>query len=133
MKIDGACHCGAVHYQAEVDPRLTIICHCTDCQTMSGAPYRVNVRAQASSLRVTGEPTTYVKIGDSGDAVTTTFCGACGAGLYSCKGEAPEFVNLRLGAIRQRSEFTPTIQGFCESALPWAMDITGVRIIPTAR
>ena len=46
MKIDGGCHCGAIRFEAEVNPRRTIICHCTDCQTISGAPYRVNVVAR---------------------------------------------------------------------------------------
>ena len=32
MKIDGACHCGLIAYEAEADPELTGICNCTDCQ-----------------------------------------------------------------------------------------------------
>ena len=30
MKIDGACHCGLIAYEAEADPEMTGICHCTD-------------------------------------------------------------------------------------------------------
>jgi hypothetical protein len=41
MRIDGQCHCGAVTYQAEIDPEWVSICHCTDCQTLTGSPYRV--------------------------------------------------------------------------------------------
>ena len=40
MKIDGRCHCGYVTFEAEADPETTTICNCTDCQTMSGAPFR---------------------------------------------------------------------------------------------
>jgi hypothetical protein len=36
MKVDGACHCGEIAYQAEVDPNTVGICHCTDCQTLAG-------------------------------------------------------------------------------------------------
>src|ERR1700742_178026 len=50
MKIDGACHCGRIRYEAEADPRRTVICHCTSCQTMSGAPYRVNVSVLARNF-----------------------------------------------------------------------------------
>ena len=126
MKIDGSCHCGEVHYQAEVDPARTIICHCLDCQTMSGAPYRVNVPAATLGLRMSGEPRRYVKIGGSGDPVVTTFCGTCGTALFSCKGDNPAFVFLRVGAIRQRRELVPAAQAFCNSALTWAMDITKI-------
>lgn len=129
MKVDGACHCGAIRYEAEVDPRGVILCHCTDCQVISGAPYRANVRAEASKVRLSGEPRTYAKIGGSGDTVTTAFCAVCGTALYSCKGETPEHLWLRLGAIGQRAELAPAAQGFCDSALPWSMDITGVRRI----
>ena len=35
MKIDGGCHCGYITYEAEADPANAMICHCTDCQTLS--------------------------------------------------------------------------------------------------
>jgi hypothetical protein len=40
MKIDGRCHCGYITYQAEIDPEKVMICHCTDCQTLSGSAFR---------------------------------------------------------------------------------------------
>jgi len=43
MKIDGGCHCGNITYTAEVDLDRVGICHCTDCQTMTGSAYRVTV------------------------------------------------------------------------------------------
>jgi hypothetical protein len=128
MHIDGACHCGRVSYEAEVDPERVIICHCTDCQTISSAPYRVSVPAQPELFRMQGEPATYVKMGDSSREVTTGFCPTCGTALFSSAGgEAPAWLNLRLGAVKQRAELPPKSQGFCRSAMPWAMDITNVR------
>ena len=41
MRIDGGCHCGYIRYEAEADPEKTTICHCTDCQTLSGSSFRV--------------------------------------------------------------------------------------------
>ena len=41
MHIDGACHCGQVQYTAEIDPARVVVCHCSDCQTMSGSAFRV--------------------------------------------------------------------------------------------
>jgi hypothetical protein len=126
MQVEGACHCGRIAYEADIDPDKVLICHCTDCQTISGGPYRVNVPVLTENLRLTGEPKTYVKRGDSGGEVTTAFCGECGSALYSCKGEAPAFLFLRVGAICQRAQLPPKGQGFCRSAMPWAMDITGI-------
>jgi hypothetical protein len=45
MHIDGACHCGKITYEAEVDPEAVGICHCTDCQTLSGTAFRTVVMA----------------------------------------------------------------------------------------
>ena len=133
MKVDGACHCGRIRYEAEVDPRWTVICHCTSCQTISSAPYRVSVRAPAETFRLTGTPKVYVKIGGSGLPGNVAFCGDCGTALYSCRGDDPPFYWLRTGAIRQRAELIPRGQGFCDTAMPWAMDLSGVRVIDTSR
>jgi hypothetical protein len=39
MKIDGHCHCGQITFEAEVDPTALTICHCTDCQTLTGSAF----------------------------------------------------------------------------------------------
>jgi len=36
MKVQGSCHCGRITYEAEVDPGRVSLCHCTDCQTVTG-------------------------------------------------------------------------------------------------
>jgi len=126
MKLDGRCHCGEIRFEAEANPENVIACHCTDCQTISGAPFRVNIPVLTRNLRLTGEPKRYAKRGDSGEDVTTTFCPTCGSAIFSCKGPEPEFVWLRLGIVNQRAELPPKRQGFCRSALPWAFGIADV-------
>ena len=37
MEVEGSCHCGQVTYRATVDPDKASLCHCTDCQTLSGS------------------------------------------------------------------------------------------------
>ena len=66
MKIDGGCHCGYITYVAEIDPDKVGICHCTDCQTLSGSAFRTSVPAarDAFSLR-TGQPKIYVKTAEA--------------------------------------------------------------------
>src|SRR5262245_6561063 len=103
MKVDGACHCGFVAYEAEVDPEDTSICHCTDCQTLTGSPFRVSVRAERAKFRLlSGEPAIYVKTGDSGAKRAQAFCPKCGTPIYATAfGDPTAPVNLRVGAIRQ--------------------------------
>jgi len=128
MKVDGACHCGAIRCEADINPDFVVLCHCTDCQTFSSAPYRASVPVKAENFRLTGAPTEYVKTADSGARRAVAFCGTCGTALYSTA-EAPEdraVFNLRLGWVRQRAELPPQRQGFCGSALSWAFDIREV-------
>jgi hypothetical protein len=67
MKVDGACHCGNVAFEADVDPATARICHCTDCQTMSGSLFRANIQAAGDAFRlVGGTPKFYIKTADSG-------------------------------------------------------------------
>ncbi len=126
MKIDGACHCGRISYEAEVNPDLVVICHCTDCQTNSGAPYRANVPVRLENFRLKGEPKTYVKTADSGRKGRLAFCGDCGSALFSGRDEGATFYNLRLGAIRQRAALVPKAQYFCRSAMPWVNELASI-------
>jgi hypothetical protein len=92
MKIDGECHCGYIAYEAEVDPEQTAICHCTDCQTLSGSAFRTVVPAPDHSFRIlSGEPAIYVKTGESGAKRPQGFCPRCGSPIYSTAvGDGPK-------------------------------------------
>lgn len=129
MNVDGSCHCGNVTYQAEINPDDVVICHCTDCQTFSSAPYRVSVfGVSLKHFRLAGTPKTYAKTGGSGRKVLVAFCGDCGSALYSTKDN--KTFNLRVGAIRQRAQLVPKAQGFCGSGMPWAINIDAIHRIP---
>src|SRR5215475_13586253 len=75
MKIDGQCHCGHVTYEAEIDPAAVSICHCTDCQALTGSAFRVTVSTAAEKVRITGpQPKLYTKSGDNGRKRLHYFC-----------------------------------------------------------
>jgi hypothetical protein len=127
MKIDGSCHCGKIAFQAEVDPNAARICHCTDCQTLSGSAYRANVSAPAESFKLLrGAPKIYIKTADSGAKRAHGFCPDCGTPVYAAAPVNPASYSLRLGTIKQRAELRPTRQIWCRSAAPWAMNLNSV-------
>jgi hypothetical protein len=124
MKVDGSCHCGSVRYEAEVDPSRVTICHCTDCQALTGSAYRVSVpvRREDFMLRA-GAPTVYLKTAESGARRAQAFCGHCGSPLYTYDADDPSAYGLRVGCIAQRRLLVPSKQVWCRSALPWTMSI----------
>jgi hypothetical protein len=121
MKIDGRCHCGFITYEAEIDPETVMICHCTDCQTLTGSAFRIFVltREDGFNLR-SGELKTYAKTSDSGARRLQAFCPECGSPIYStseCNG--PKVYSIRVGTSRQRNDLVPRGQIWCRSAQPW--------------
>lgn len=123
MKIDGACHFGAISFTAEVDPEQVVVCHCTDCQTMSGAPCRPAVPAALEHFVLHGEPMQYCKIAQSGNRRIQAFCGNCGTALFAKAAENATEVNIRLGCISQRAQLPPKRQVWAHSAMPWLADL----------
>ena len=128
MRIDGACHCGEIRYEADVDPEKVALCNCTDCQTLSGSAFRVNVFVDDANLRfLSGEAVEYVKTGESGNKRVQAFCRSCGTGLYATSaGEGPRVYGLRVGTSRQREQLVPKRQAWLRSQSQWLSDLDKV-------
>jgi hypothetical protein len=123
MKVDGSCHCGAITYEAEVDPAKVTVCHCNDCQITAGSAYTFNVPANTGTFRLTkGTPAVYIKkTAASGRHRAHGFCPACATRIYSGSVNVePPQVTLRAGPLRQRRALAPKRQIWCSAALDWA-------------
>ena len=131
MKIDGRCHCGYIAYEAEIDPDKTLICNCTDCQTLSGSAFRVVAYTQENAFKLlTGELKIYVKIGESGNERPQSFCPECGTPIHATAGgEGPKVYSIRLGSVRQRDQIVPKTHVWFRSAQPWIAHIGSMRTI----
>ena len=133
MKIDGGCHCGKITYTAEINPEDVGICHCTDCQTLSGTAFRTSVRANKESFQLAGEPKIYIKTAESGARRAQAFCPECGTPIYAAAASAPQVFNIRVGTARQRAELRPKSQGWYRSARDWVMDLPSIKQFPKQR
>ena len=133
MKVNGSCHCGQVAYEAEVDPGRSSICHCTDCQVLTGTAYRVSIPAIAGTFRLlSGNPTVYLKTtADSGNKRRHAFCPTCGSPVFVHADEDnPAIRTLRVGGLAQRDQLPPKRRIWCQSALWWSQDIASLPGIP---
>lgn len=129
MQVHGKCHCGAISLTAEVDPKKALLCHCTDCQVLSGSAYRTLVPARADGFRIlSGKPKAYVKTADSGAKRAQVFCPDCGTPLYSIPAEGdPEIYMLRVGMLAERDALPPRVQIWTHSAQDWSANLDSVR------
>jgi hypothetical protein len=129
VKIDGSCHCGYITYEAEADPaKAGAICHCTDCQVLSGTAFRTVIRAEAGSFKLlSGEPTIYVKTADSGTKRAQAFCPRCGTPIYAtAAGDGPKIYSIRAGSVRQRDAFVPRRQIWFRSRQRWLGELASI-------
>tara|TARA_Y100000588_G_scaffold367840_1_gene435029 strand:- start:292 stop:717 length:426 start_codon:yes stop_codon:yes gene_type:complete len=124
MKIDGGCYCGALKYEAEIDCGQVGICHCTDCQIISGTAFRVVSQIPKSKFNLLkGEPKTYTKIAESGRPRILAFCENCGTHIYATGPSDDIPIGLRIGTCNQRGQLKPNREGYRSSALPWIGDL----------
>jgi hypothetical protein len=127
MRVTGRCHCGKIAYEAELDPANVSICHCSDCQTLSGSPYRVSVRVPAETFRMlSGQAKTYIKTAESGAKRAHSFCPDCGAPVHSADVSNPKTYSLRVGCLDRRAELPPQKQIWCRSSMPWSRDLSPI-------
>jgi hypothetical protein len=78
-------------------------CHCgkVSYEAEADPAYVAYIQVPAQGFKLKGQPKVYVKTPESG--------------------------NLRLGGVRQRAQLAPKSQVWCNSALPWSMDLGGVK------
>jgi hypothetical protein len=132
MKVTGGCHCGHITYEAEVDPGTVRVCHCTDCQKLTGTVFRAAIPSLPGTFVLkSGTPKIYIKTAESGKKRVHAFCPECGTPIYATLPEPNASVHgLRFGGIDQRYQLAlPAHQQWCRSALPWSMDLTQVERI----
>jgi hypothetical protein len=120
MKVDGSCHCGSITFSAEIDPEAVIVCHCTDCQTLTGSAFRVVVRVPREKVEWRGgKPKRYIKTAESGAKRAQAFCSECGTPLYAGAADEQGPIGLRWSTIRQKAQLKPSKQIWHRSAASW--------------
>ena len=119
----------AIAAPSNTRPRLrpdgVSICHCVDCQKLTGSAFRLTVAATEENFRLkAGTPRVYVKTAESGAKRAQAFCADCGSPIYATSvGDGPKVYGLRVGTIRQRQELAPARQVWRRSALNWVPEM----------
>ena len=133
MKVDGACHCGNLTFETEIDPDTVRICHCSDCQILSSSAFRIAVSVDEADFKLlSGEPKIYIKMADNGNKREQVFCPECGMYIYATSvGDGLRKIGIRVPTLTQRNELTPTRQFWNRSAQPWVEKIAAIPAIKT--
>jgi hypothetical protein len=117
---------------ADADPDTAGVCHCTDCQTLSGSAFRTTVRAQPGTFAIlSGTPTLYIKTtAESGTKREHAFCPRCGTSIYATGiGPEPRTYSLRFGTLKDRRGLVPKRQIWTRSRVGWLHELD---VVPAA-
>ena len=99
--LEGACHCGAVHWSLTGDPGSVTACNCTLCRRY-GALWAYDYEDQR--IRIFGPSVAYARAGATDPELEIRFCPNCGCvlcwrGLHlDPDGRRRIAVNIRLAA-----------------------------------
>jgi hypothetical protein len=116
MTWTGGCLCGAVRYQAEADPMRTVICHCTICRRVSGAPMMGFVHFPAEAFRWLGSPPKRYR---SSTHAERGFCPQCGSTLTMHEAVLGDRVQVALGSLDHPEHTSPDDHVWTKQQLPW--------------
>ena len=135
MQVSGNCHCGNITFEAEIDAEKISICHCLDCQGMSGAPYNAVVQVLKSEFNLkTGTLKKYVKIAENGNRRAQMFCPECGTRIYATADDealsgTQKLYGIRIGTLKENSQLRPKRQIWTRSAMPWVNELGDIPAI----
>ena len=80
----GSCLCGEIRFSAPAEPIIQVLCHCTDCQTLSGAAsYCAYIVPLEGVKLLQGRPECYDVKADTGRLNSRRFCGKCGSRVWA--------------------------------------------------
>ena len=129
MRITGGCHCENILYEAEADEKGVGICHCTDCQKLSAAAYRIVIPANENNfILLKNKPKIYIKKSDNGAPRIQAFCSECGSHIYATSTQETDnrTFNIRLGTVDNNRGLIPQKQIWCRSAQSWTFNLNNI-------
>jgi hypothetical protein len=120
MKITGGCYCKKIRYAAEGEPVMRGLCHCRECQYISGGGANVALAMPLSGFRYTsGEPKSFER-GDLDAPVKRQFCPDCGTSLVSLPPGLHDLVILKVGTMDDPAQYgAPDMAFYCIEKQPF--------------
>ena len=119
--LSGGCLCGAIRFECRGEPVSAVICHCLDCQKAHSAPYAACALMPPGTLALlSGEPSRYSVVANSGAVTFREFCGRCGTHLFSGSEAFPQWRSVKIGALDDPGSIAPVVHVWTERAVPWA-------------
>lgn len=115
--LSGHCHCGAIRYELDGEPRWSALCHCGDCRRHAGAPVVGWSAFPLASLRIVkGKPKVY----RSSEHGRRHFCADCGTGLFYFNAvNLPDIADIQIATLDDPNAVAPQVHVQTAERLAW--------------
>lgn len=111
--------CGDMRYALDEDPLTVYVCHCTDCQTLTGASFSLSMIVRREALRLLrGEPREASVTLDDGRVKSARYCPRCITKLFG-PSRVPGLCLVAPGTLDDTSWLSPAGHIWTRSAQPW--------------
>ena len=124
---DGGCACDAVRYRLSEDPLELHVCHCTDCQTISGTAFVMSMAIHRRSFELLrGEPALFSFETPDGKRKHHRRCTDCGCHLWSEPDRLAVINVVQAATLDDTRWLQPIAHIWTRSAQPWVSIPTDV-------
>jgi hypothetical protein len=114
----GSCLCGAVVYELDVAPRVTVACHCSLCRKSTGSAFGVWSLVPRDHFRwISGESALHEF--NSTDHGRRLFCKHCGTTLGSVTARRPHFMHIAAGTFDRAPPLRIGLHAYTASKVDW--------------
>ncbi|MCB8819991.1 GFA family protein [Microvirga rosea] len=114
---EGGCRCGRLRFRVTAEPLVTMACHCTGCQRMTGSAFSLSALYPSAAFEIVeGDPV----IGGLHGAARHFFCSHCLSWVFTRPEGTEDFVNVRGTMLDDARNFVPFIETYTSERLPWA-------------
>jgi hypothetical protein len=130
---EAACACGGLRLRLRGEPEYVSSCACQACQRRTGAPFGVTAYyAQEQVAGEAGEPRTWRRIAESGNALVYRFCGDCGSTLWWDAEARPGKVCVAAGTFADKAYPPPQRMIWTDYKADWVRPPAGAPEYPRA-
>ncbi|WOH35942.1 GFA family protein [Thalassotalea fonticola] len=112
----GGCHCGDIRYEIQFKPFDADICHCRDCQKVTGSPIGVWMDFKTEQITwLKGVITEY----QSSTNIFRGFCLKCGSTLSYRNSDQPAYFTLSITSLDDPNIVEPNYHIYTDNQVNW--------------
>ncbi|KAI1009525.1 hypothetical protein LB504_002929 [Fusarium proliferatum] len=131
--VEGGCLCGNIRYRYTGDPVVQALCHCGDCRKISGSAFSTNILVPQQNLDLLqGTPKVFEKLADSGNGITSYFCGDCGSTCYRQGESFPGLTIIKVGTL-DAFDMQPALEAYSDARPRWLTCVDGTKQMPAPK